>query len=104
VVNQRPLKYQSLVGALKTSVPLFQAIATVGCIAVVYFAPDFISSLSGRTVKLLLMSSSQYTTQLVTWQAAETQLRAVRTEVFIHEQHITEALEWDGKDPHAIHA
>jgi len=104
VVIQHPLKYQSLVGALKTSMPLFQAIATVGFIAEVYFAPDFISSHSGRTVKLLLMSSPRYTTQLVTWQAAETQLRAVRTEVFIHEQHIPEALEWDGKDPHAIHA
>ena len=104
MVIQHPLKYESLVGALKTSMPLFQAIATVGFIAEVYFAPDFISSHSGCTVKLLLMSSPRYTTQLVTWQAAETQLRAVRTEVFVHEQHIPEALEWDGKDPHAIHA
>jgi len=104
VVNQRPLKYQSLVGALKTSAPLFQATATVGFIAEVYFAPDFISSHPGRTVKLLPMSPPRYTTQLVTWRAAEPRLRAIRTEVFVHEQHIPEALEWDGKDPHAIHA
>lgn len=50
------------------------------------------------------MSPPRYTTCLVNWQAAEPQLRAIRTEVFIHEQHIPEALEWDGKDPHAIHA
>jgi predicted GNAT family N-acyltransferase len=46
----------------------------------------------------------QYTTRLVTWQAAEPQLRAIRTEVFIREQHIPETLEWDGKDPHVLHA
>jgi predicted GNAT family N-acyltransferase len=50
------------------------------------------------------MTSPRYTTHLVTWQAAELQLRAVRTEVFIHEQHIPEALEWDGKDPFVMHA
>jgi len=72
--------------------------------AEVYFVPDFISSHPGRTVKLLPMSSPRYTTQLVTWQAAEPRLRAIRTEVFIHEQHISEVLEWDGKDPQAIHA
>lgn len=76
----------------------------MGFIAEVYFAPDFISSLSGHTVKLLPMSPPRYTTHLVTWQAAEPQLRAIRTEVFIREQHIPEALEWDGKDPQAIHA
>jgi predicted GNAT family N-acyltransferase len=50
------------------------------------------------------MVPPRYITRLVTWQAAEPRLRAVRTDVFIHEQHIPEALEWDGKDPHAIHA
>lgn len=50
------------------------------------------------------MSPPRYSTRLVTWQAAEPQLRAIRTEVYIREQHIPEALEWDGKDPHAIHA
>ena len=104
MVNQRPLKYQTLVGARKSSAPHFQATATVGFFAEVYFAPDFISSHPGRTVKLLPMSPPRYTTQLVTWRAAEPRLRAIRTEVFVHEQHIPEALEWDGKDPHAIHA
>jgi len=50
------------------------------------------------------MSAPRYTTHLSTWQTAEPQLRAVRTAVFIHEQRIPEALEWDGKDPHAMHA
>jgi predicted GNAT family N-acyltransferase len=50
------------------------------------------------------MTPTRYTTHLVTWEAAEPQLCAVRTEVFIHEQHIPEALEWDGKDPHVMHA
>jgi predicted GNAT family N-acyltransferase len=50
------------------------------------------------------MSTSWFKTNLVTWQAAEPQLRAIRTEVFINEQHIPAALEWDGKDPNAIHA
>jgi len=50
------------------------------------------------------MVPPRYTTHLVTWQDTEPQLRAVRTEVFIREQHIPEALEWDGKDLHAIHA
>jgi predicted GNAT family N-acyltransferase len=50
------------------------------------------------------MSPPRYITRLVTWQAAEPQLRSIRTEVFIHEQHIAEALEWDGRDPRAIHA
>jgi predicted GNAT family N-acyltransferase len=49
------------------------------------------------------MTPPRYTTRLVTWQTAEPQLRAVRAEVFIHEQHIPESLEWDGKDPHVMH-
>ncbi len=50
------------------------------------------------------MTPPRFTTQLVTWQSAGLHLRTVRSEVFIHEQHIPEALEWDGKDPRAIHA
>jgi len=57
-----------------------------------------------RTIISSLMRPPRYTTHLVTWQAAAPQLRAVRSEVFIHEQRIPETLEWDGKDPHAIHA
>ncbi|MBI5752908.1 MAG: GNAT family N-acetyltransferase [Hydrogenophilales bacterium] len=49
------------------------------------------------------MSSPLYSIRLVTWQAAESQLRIIRTEVFIHEQGVPEELEWDGEDPHAIH-
>lgn len=50
------------------------------------------------------MSPPRYTTRLVTWRASESQLRTIRTEVFIHEQHVPAELEWDGEDPHAIHA
>lgn len=46
----------------------------------------------------------RYTTRLVTWQDSEPQLRAIRTEVFIHEQGVPQELEWDGEDPHAVHA
>lgn len=49
------------------------------------------------------MSPPRYATRLVTWQASEPQLRTIRTEVFIHEQHVPAELEWDGEDPHAIH-
>lgn len=50
------------------------------------------------------MSSSRYTTRLVTWQDSESPLRIIRTEVFIKEQRVPVALEWDGEDAHAIHA
>ena len=49
------------------------------------------------------MHPSRYSIQQVSWQAAQAPLRAIRTEVFINEQHVPEALEWDGEDPHAIH-
>ncbi len=49
------------------------------------------------------MSQPRHTTQLVTWQASEPQLRAIRTAVFIQEQHVSDALEWDGEDDHAFH-
>lgn len=50
------------------------------------------------------MPASRLDTRLVTWQDAELQLRAVRGEVFVREQGIPEALEWDADDAHAIHA
>ncbi|MDP1683296.1 MAG: GNAT family N-acetyltransferase [Burkholderiales bacterium] len=50
------------------------------------------------------MSQPRYATHLVTWQASEPQLRTIRTEVFIHKQHVPAELEWDGEDPRAIHA
>jgi predicted GNAT family N-acyltransferase len=40
---------------------------------------------------------------MVSWQAGEPQLRAIRSTVFIQEQNVPEALEWDGKDVHATH-
>lgn len=50
------------------------------------------------------MPPPQYTTRLATWQDSEPRLRAIRTEVFIREQGVPQELEWDGEDPHAIHA
>ena len=41
--------------------------------------------------------------QLCTWQQAEAELREVRTRVFIEEQQVPEALEWDGEDAQALH-
>jgi len=46
----------------------------------------------------------QFTTRLCTWQEAEQALRAVRTQVFIQEQKVPQALEWDGEDAQAVHA
>lgn len=39
----------------------------------------------------------------VRWQAAEAALRSIRTQVFIVEQRVPQALEWDGMDQDAIH-
>jgi len=41
--------------------------------------------------------------QLVTWQAHAAPLKKVREEVFIREQHVPVALEWDGMDETAQH-
>ena len=49
------------------------------------------------------MTSDRYTAQIVSWQESEPQLRAVRSTVFIQEQNVPEALEWDGEDAHASH-
>jgi predicted GNAT family N-acyltransferase len=49
------------------------------------------------------MSISRFTIHLCTWQDAEAQLRAIRTQVFIQEQNVPEALEWDGEDAQALH-
>jgi predicted GNAT family N-acyltransferase len=40
---------------------------------------------------------------MVSWQEGEPQLRAIRSTVFIQEQNVPEALEWDGEDTHATH-
>lgn len=39
----------------------------------------------------------------VAWQSAAPALRKIRTTVFIIEQHVPEALEWDGEDDAAWH-
>ena len=49
------------------------------------------------------MATARYTTHIVSWQDAQIQLRAIRSTVFIQEQNVPEALEWDGEDPHAHH-
>lgn len=59
--------------------------------------------LPGDTVKCGLMASDRYTTQLVSWQDAQVQLSAIRSTVFIQEQNVPAALEWDGEDPRASH-
>jgi|APDOM4702015191_1054821.scaffolds.fasta_scaffold02143_4 predicted GNAT family N-acyltransferase len=42
--------------------------------------------------------------EVVSWAQASAELRAVRTEVFILEQRVSEALEWDEFDATALHA
>jgi predicted GNAT family N-acyltransferase len=46
---------------------------------------------------------SKVTIQQVTWQAAENELRTVRTPVFIEEQFVTPEFEWDEIDASAVH-
>jgi predicted GNAT family N-acyltransferase len=41
---------------------------------------------------------------IVDWQTAGERLSAIRREVFILEQGVPQALEWDGRDEEAIHA
>ncbi|QOJ24164.1 MAG: GNAT family N-acetyltransferase [Gammaproteobacteria bacterium] len=41
--------------------------------------------------------------QVVRWEEAESALRAIRTTVFIHEQHVPEAMEWDEFDVISVH-
>ena len=41
--------------------------------------------------------------QVVSWEEAELALRAIRTTVFIHEQQVPEALEWDEFDVISVH-
>jgi predicted GNAT family N-acyltransferase len=50
------------------------------------------------------MSAPRFTTRIVTWRDSEPELRAVRGAVFVREQGIPAALEWDAEDAHAVHA
>ncbi|MGH8619772.1 MAG: GNAT family N-acetyltransferase [Burkholderiales bacterium] len=40
----------------------------------------------------------------VQWRTAETQLASIRRTVFVDEQRVPEALEWDGLDADCVHA
>jgi predicted GNAT family N-acyltransferase len=44
------------------------------------------------------------TVRLVEWSAGEAALRAIRYAVFVVEQHVPEALEWDDMDARSTHA
>lgn len=44
-----------------------------------------------------------FTIRTVSWQQAEQALRPLREQVFIREQQVPEALEWDGEDSAALH-
>lgn len=46
----------------------------------------------------------KFEVQEVTWSAAVSALRTLRTTVFIQEQQVPEDLEWDGLDDDAVHA
>ena len=49
------------------------------------------------------VSMNGFTVREVAWADAETSLAAIRRQVFVVEQHVPEALEWDGLDDDAIH-
>ena len=49
------------------------------------------------------MLANTFTVRLCTWQDAEASLRAIRSQVFIQEQNVPAALEWDGEDAGAAH-
>ena len=48
-------------------------------------------------------SMTGFTVREIAWADAETSLAAIRRQVFVVEQHVPEALEWDGLDNDAIH-
>ncbi|MEO8442767.1 MAG: GNAT family N-acetyltransferase [Betaproteobacteria bacterium] len=47
--------------------------------------------------------SPQVTVRRVVWSAAREELRAIRIDVFVREQHVPEALEWDAIDEECLH-
>ena len=49
------------------------------------------------------VSMTGFTVREIAWADAETSLAAIRRQVFVVEQHVPEALEWDGLDDDAIH-
>lgn len=49
------------------------------------------------------MNKRDYSIYLARWAESENEIRSIRSEVFIKEQHVPEELEWDGMDEEAIH-
>ena len=47
--------------------------------------------------------SPQVVVRRVEWSEARDQLRAIRINVFVREQHVPEELEWDGIDETCLH-
>jgi predicted GNAT family N-acyltransferase len=50
------------------------------------------------------MDYSEFTVRLADWGSDEAALRELRTSVFVKEQSVPEAEEWDGLDPACVHA
>lgn len=48
-------------------------------------------------------SPAPYSVRIVRWQETQEQLREIREQVFIREQQVPLALEWDGLDENAVH-
>lgn len=48
-------------------------------------------------------SRESYSIKEISWKQAQTALRHIRQQVFVIEQQVPAALEWDGLDEHAIH-
>ncbi len=45
----------------------------------------------------------RYSLRRADWERDQAALRAVRLSVFVREQQVPEALEWDGRDDNAVH-
>ena len=50
------------------------------------------------------MNAPKFGVRLASWDAAEAALRRIRYDVFVVEQRVPEALEWDDADAQSIHA
>jgi predicted GNAT family N-acyltransferase len=51
----------------------------------------------------MLTDPDQFVVRRVDWHQAGTPLAAIRKTVFVNEQKVPEALEWDGLDPDCVH-
>lgn len=50
------------------------------------------------------MSDPAFRVRLADWEREREAMRAIRTPVFIQEQHVPQDIEWDDKDPLCVHA